>query len=41
VSFHAKPGETISVEGATLTLVNPPPKKGTDQGFAISVRSGN
>ena len=41
VSFHARPGETISVEGATLTLVNPSPKKGTDQGFAISVRPGN
>jgi hypothetical protein len=41
VSFHARAGATISVEGATLTLVDPSPKKGTDQGFSISVRLGN
>jgi hypothetical protein len=39
--FHAKPGETISVLGATLTLVDPSPAKGTNQGFTVSVRPSN
>ncbi len=41
VRFHAKPGETISVLGATLTLVDPSPAKGTNQGFTVSVRPSN
>ena len=41
VRFHARQGETISALGATLTLVNPSPAKGTDQGFTVSVRPSN
>jgi hypothetical protein len=39
--FHAKAGETITVLGATLTLVDPAPARGTNQGFAVSVRESN
>lgn len=41
VRFHARQGETITVLGATLTLVDPSPAKGTDQGFTVSVGPSN
>ena len=41
VRFHARQGEKITVLGATLTLVDPSPAKGTNQGFTVSVGPSN